>query len=425
VEVVAPRVDAELERLVGEHDGCIVIGEFKPSDIEGRALVIAATDDADINAMVSALCHERHVPVNVVDNPDLCSFIMPSIVDRSPLMIAISSGGRSPVLARLLRSAIESMIPAAYGRLAEFVGRYRGVVKNKLGDERVRRHFWENVLEGPVAELVLAGRQQQAEQLLQQQLDTTDPANKMGEVYLVGAGPGDPDLLTLRALRLMQSADVVLYDRLVSQSILDKVRRDAELIYVGKSRNLHAVPQDDINTLLIRLAKQGRRVVRLKGGDPFIFGRGGEEIEGLAREGIPFQVIPGITAASGCACYAGIPLTHRDYAQSVRFITGHLKDGSIDLQWSELVSPTQTVVFYMGLVGLRAICSQLIAHGRDAQTPIALVEKGTTPEQRVITGTLRTLPDIVAALDVHAPTLLIVGEVVKLHASLSWFRQPA
>jgi uroporphyrin-III C-methyltransferase/precorrin-2 dehydrogenase/sirohydrochlorin ferrochelatase len=423
VEVVAPDVDQALESLVGEHDGSVVLGNFKPKDIEDKALVVAATDNEKINAEVSALCHARHVPVNVVDNPALCSFIMPSIVDRSPLMIAISSGGQSPVLARLLRSAIESMIPAAYGKLAEFVGRFRDTVKDKLGDERVRRHFWENVLEGPVGELVLAGKQSAAESMLQQQLNTTDPTGKVGEVYLVGAGPGDPDLLTFRALRLMQSADVVLYDRLVSQPILDKVRRDAELIYVGKARNQHTLPQDDINTQLIRLAKQGKRVVRLKGGDPFIFGRGGEEIEGLAREGIPFQVIPGITAASGCACYAGIPLTHRDYAQSVRFITGHLKDGSIDLEWDQLVSVTQTVVFYMGLVGLRVICSQLIAHGRDAGTPIALVEKGTTPQQRVITGTLATLPDIVGGLEVHAPTLLIVGEVVKLHGNLGWFNK--
>jgi uroporphyrin-III C-methyltransferase/precorrin-2 dehydrogenase/sirohydrochlorin ferrochelatase len=424
VEVVAPDVDQALEDLVGEHDGCIVIGNFKAADIEDKALVVAATDDEKINAEVSALCHARHIPVNVVDNPALCSFIMPSIVDRSPLMIAISSGGQSPVLARLLRSAIESMIPTAYGKLAEFVGRFRDPVKHKLEDERVRRHFWENIFEGPVGELVLSGKEQQAEEMLHQQLNATDPTGKVGEVYLVGAGPGDPDLLTFRALRLMQSADVVLYDRLVSQPIIDKVRRDAELIYVGKARNQHTLPQDDINTQLIRLAKQGKRVVRLKGGDPFIFGRGGEEIEGLAREGIPFQVIPGITAASGCACYAGIPLTHRDYAQSVRFITGHLKDGTIDLEWDQLVSNTQTVVFYMGLVGLRVICAQLMAHGRDPGTPIAMVEKGTTPQQRVITGTLATLPDLVDTMEVHAPTLLIVGEVVKLHGNLGWFNKP-
>ena len=422
VEVVAPDVDPALEEVIGECDGCIVIGEFKPDDIEGKALVVAATDDARINAEVSALCHARHIPVNVVDNPELCSFIMPSIVDRSPLMIAISSGGQSPVLARLLRARIEALIPSAYGKLAQFVGRLRHTVKQRLGDERVRRHFWENVLEGPIAEMVLAGKTDGAETLLQSQLDGTDPAGKMGEVYLVGAGPGDPDLLTFRALRLMQSADVVLYDRLVSQPILDKVRRDAELIYVGKARNDHALPQGDINTRLIALAKQGKRVVRLKGGDPFIFGRGGEEIEGLAREGIPFQVVPGITAASGCACYAGIPLTHRDYAQSVRFITGHLKNGTIDLEWNQLVSPSQTVVFYMGLVGLRVICAQLIGHGRAPGTPIALVEKGTTSDQRVITGTLETLPAIVESMDVHAPTLLIVGEVVTLHESLRWFK---
>ncbi|HUH36863.1 MAG TPA: siroheme synthase CysG, partial [Spongiibacteraceae bacterium] len=372
-------------------------------------------------AAVSEAAQALNIPVNVVDQPDLCSAILPSIVDRSPLLIAISSGGRSPVLARMLKTRIESLVPAAYGRLALLAGEFRQQVKARFAGLGQRRAFWERVLDGPAAELALAGNLDAARRELAQQIDAQPDTASLGEVYLVGAGPGDPDLLTFKALRLLQKADVVLYDRLVAPAILNMARADAERIYVGKARAQHTLRQQDINARLVTLAREGKRVVRLKGGDPFIFGRGGEEIETLAAEGIPFQVVPGITAASGCSCYSGIPLTHRDHAQSVRFVTGHLKNGSMDLPWAELVQPAQTVVIYMGLVGLPEICRQLIAHGRGADTPIALVERGTTPEQRVLVSTLAGLPDLVASENVRAPTLLIVGEVVGLRHKLAWF----
>ena len=387
---------------------------------QGVALVIAATDDEPLNARISAEAQALGIPVNVVDAPALCSVIFPAIVDRSPLIVAVSSGGDAPVLARLIRAKIETWIPATYGQLANLGKRFRERVKQLFPDVQQRRVFWEDVFQGQIAESVFAGKLEEGERLLEARLAGAAP-RALGEVYLVGAGPGDPDLLTFRALRLMQQADVVLYDRLVAPAIIDLCRRDAERIYVGKRRADHAVPQEQINQLLIDLAKQGKRVLRLKGGDPFIFGRGGEEIEQLAAKGVPFQVVPGITAASGCAAYAGIPLTHRDHAQSVRFVTGHLKDGSSNLPWQDLVSPGQTLVFYMGLVGLPGICAQLIAHGRSGATPAALVQQGTTQNQRVFTGTLATLPELVAAHEVHAPTLVIVGEVVTLRDKLAWF----
>ena len=425
LRVVAMRITPELETLIGD-DAEAHCRAFEPADLDGVALAVAATDDPAVNRRVSEAAQAARIPVNVVDQPELCSFVFPAILDRHPLLVAISSGGASPVLVRRLKAQLDRAIPARFGELAGLLGRYRKQVRERLPDFSSRLRFWEQMVDGPVGERVLAGRREEAELLLQQSL--AEPARPpRGEVFLVGAGPGDPELLTLKALRLMQQADVVLHDRLVSDQVMARVRQDAERIYVGKARNRHTLPQQAINQLLVDLARQGRRVLRLKGGDPFIFGRGGEEIELLAAAGIPFQVVPGITAASGCASYAGIPLTHRDYAQSVRFITGHLKDGSLDLPWAELATPGQTLVFYMGLVGLPEICRQLIAHGRDPGTPAALVEQGTTDRQRVITGRLEDLPEQVAASGARAPTLLIVGEVVRLHSSLAWFgadRQP-
>ena len=422
--VVSPEICSELEAMLGEHNGVWRCGRYQDTDLLSAHLVVAATPDSGVNEQVYRDAIRLSKQVNVVDAPHLCTFIFPSIVDRDPLLIAISSSGTSPVLTRILRRKIEALVPATYGRLASFAGRFRQRVKDTIGADTPRRLFWEQALEGTVAEQVLAGRDAEAERQLRARLRDTD-ALYNGEVYLVGAGPGDPDLLTFKAARLLQSADVVLYDRLVAPAIVDMARRDAERIYVGKRRADHSVPQTEINQLLVNLAQQGKRVVRLKGGDPFVFGRGGEEIELLAKHRIPFQVVPGITAANGAACYAGIPLTHRDFAQSVRFVAGYLKNDTVEHDWASFSSTTETLVFYMGLMGLPVICAQLQAHGRSPDTPVALVERGTTLEQKVLLGTLENMEEKVALAQPAAPTLIIVGDVVRLHESLSWFGQAA
>ena len=417
VRVVAPEIEPDLARQPGVEP---IVARFESQHLEGAVMVIAATNDREVNRQVSELAQSRKLPVNVVDDPELCSFIMPAILDRSPLMVAFSSGGGSPVLTRMMRGKLETVIPQNYSRLAAFAVRFRELVKERVTNPPKRRIFWENALDGMVAEKVLAGDEASAETLLKQMLESEDNILR-GEVYLVGAGPGDPDLLTFRALRLMQQADVVVYDNLVSKTIVDMTRRDAQRIFVGKKRADHTMRQEEINALLVRLAKEGKRVLRLKGGDPFIFGRGGEEIETLAAQGIPFQVVPGITAASGVASYAGIPLTHRDYAQACMFVTGNLKDGTMNLDWEALARPRQTVVVYMGLHGLNILCAELIKHGMPETTPIAIVQQGTTLNQRVITGTLATLPGIAEREKPQAPTLIIVGGVVTLHEKLTWF----
>ncbi|MDA1117516.1 MAG: siroheme synthase CysG [Proteobacteria bacterium] len=424
VTVLAPSLCAALDADLAAARIAHRVASFRQEDLEGMAVAIAATSDQAVNRAVAAAARARRIPVNVVDQPALCSFILPSIIERAPLVVAVSSGGASPVLARLLRARLESLIPAGYGRLAELAGAYRDRVKARFKPAE-RRRFWERALQGPIAELVFSGRDAEAREALEATLEDTRLSFSGGEVSLVGAGPGDPDLLTFRALRLMQQADVVVYDRLVSQPILNLVRLEAERIYAGKERAQHALPQEDINQLLVRLAREGKRVVRLKGGDPFIFGRGGEEIDTLAAEGIPFQVVPGITAAAGCASYAGIPLTHRDYAQSVVFVTGHMQDGSMNLNWRSLAQPRQTIVFYMGLVGIDVLCRELAAHGLPAATPAALIQQGTTPQQRVLTATLESLPDLVRRSSVKAPTLIIIGEVVTLRDRLKWFEPAA
>ena len=422
VTVVAPELGQSLTRYRDAGRLSHHARNFRPDDIDGCTLVIAATDDAALNGEVSKHCRERAIPVNVVDGPELCSFIVPSIVDRSPLIVAVSSGGASPVLSRLLRTRIETMLPASYGRLARLAEAFRDRVKRRFATLAQRRRFWEAVLQGPVAELMLTGRVRAAKLAMEVALQQDTPTSlSVGEVYLVGAGPGDPDLLTFRALRLMQQADVVVYDRLVAPAILDFANRGAERIYVGKARSEHSLPQEEINRLLIRFARDGKRVLRLKGGDPFIFGRGGEEADALAEEGIAFQIVPGVTAASGCAAYAGIPLTHRDCAHSCVFIPGHLKDGG-ELNWRALAEPHQTLVVYMGLHALESISQRLIAAGLSASTPAALVQDGTLQSQRVLIADLASLPAKAAEVAMRPPSLLIIGEVVRLHERFAWFQ---
>jgi uroporphyrin-III C-methyltransferase/precorrin-2 dehydrogenase/sirohydrochlorin ferrochelatase len=424
VQVIAPELCRNLARLRDEGRIEYLERGYQDGDLEDAYLGIAATDHEAVNHAVAEAGRLLQIPVNVVDHPEDGSFIMPSIIDRSPVIAAVSTSGASPVLARLIRSRLESLIPAGYGRLGELAGRFRERVKQAFSDPADRRRFWDRVLQGNVAERVFSGHMTEAEVLMERELAAGALQPGMGEVYLVGGGPGDPDLLTFRALRLMQQADVVVYDRLVAKAVLDMTRSDAERIYVGKERDNHAMRQEEINQLLADLAKQGKRVIRLKGGDPFIFGRGGEEIDTLASQGVPFQVVPGVTAASGCASYAGIPLTHRDYAQSVTFVTGHLKDNTMNLNWKQLAQPSQTVVFYMGLKGLPVISRELQAHGMPGDTPAALVQQGTTHQQRVFTGTVASLPEIVEREKPKPPTLIIVGDVVQLQDKLSWFDAP-
>lgn len=419
IDVVAPEIDANLLEIVEQSSGQFLEHPFTENDLlHPYRLVIAATNVPDVNHRVFILGEQHNLLVNSVDDIPHCRFMMPAIIDRSPLVVSVASNGASPVLSRQLRTQIEALLPHALGKLAQFSGHWRKQVKEKIPNPDQRRVFWEDLYASPLKEQVFNDNLDVADQMLQQALaEWTAPK---GEVYLVGAGPGDPELLTLKALRLMQQADVVIYDRLVSKPILELCRRDAEKVYVGKARSNHSVPQDGINALLVQYAQQGKRVCRLKGGDPFIFGRGGEEIQELFAAGVPFQVVPGITAASGCSAYAGIPLTHRDYAQSVRFLTGHLKEGSPELPWNELVYENQTLVLYMGLVGLEKISQELIAHGQRPDMPVALISKGTTPEQKVLVGTLADIASKVTEYEIHAPTLTIIGEVVRLREQLQW-----
>ncbi|MFM4761660.1 siroheme synthase CysG [Aeromonas veronii] len=416
--VVAPELDPELAELAANGSIEWLAGEFVPEQLAGKWLVVAATDRREVNALVYQSANQARIFANVVDDPKRSSFIMPSIIDRSPLMVAISSGGKAPVLARLLREKLEALLPQHLGAVATFAGSLRERVKARFASMGERRRFWERLLGADrLGQALARGDHASAHQLADSLF--ADESQTGGEVVLVGAGPGDPGLLTLHALRQMQQADVVVYDRLVSDEVMALVRRDAKRIFVGKQAGNHCVPQEGINQLLLEEAKKGQRVVRLKGGDPFIFGRGGEELETLVGTGIGFQVVPGITAASGCAAYAGIPLTHRDHAQSVRFVTAHGKGGARDLDWPLLSKDRQTLVFYMGLSSCATIREQLLAHGKAGNTPVALIERGTQPCQRVIRGTLDELHAL--AVGVESPALIMVGSVVTLADRLAWF----
>jgi uroporphyrin-III C-methyltransferase / precorrin-2 dehydrogenase / sirohydrochlorin ferrochelatase len=392
-------------------------------DFESAALCFVAVEDERLAAEIWAAAKGAGAWVNVADRPQFCDFIMPAIIDRDALVIAISTGGASPILGRMLKARLETSIPAAYGRLADFVGGFRDAVSKAIASPVQRRRFWETVLEGPIAERALSGDEQAAAAELSRAIERAGAENTSpprGEVYLVGAGPGDPDLLTFRALRLMQKADVVLYDRLTDQPVMNLVRREAERIYVGKQPDDHELPQAEISALLVKLAKQGKRVLRLKGGDPFMFGRGGEEIEALAAEGIPFQVCPGITAAIGASAYAGIPLTHRDHAQACVFVTGHGKDGKIDLDWTALLQPRQTVAIYMGLRNVEALTHEFITRGADPTLPAAIIDNATRSNQRVVVGALGTLAAKARAAELSGPAIIIVGTVVTLRNTLDW-----
>lgn len=422
--VVAASLEDDFARLLEDKQIKHSSKDLCAADLEGCVIAFGASSDDAINRELHRLATAAGVPVNVSDRPEYCDFVMPALVDRSPLLVAIGSGGTTPLLTRMLKARFETSIPASYGRLAEFAGSYRDRVKESIPELTRRRRFWETMIDGPIAEHLFSGQEEQATALMNKLLEeaaTEGDQPPRGEVYLVGTGPGDPDLLTFRALRLMQQADVVLYDRLIGDGILNLVRRDAERIYVGKMKEDHSVPQEDISKMLIRLAREGKRVLRLKGGDPFVFGRGGEEIETLADHDVTFQVIPGITAANGCAAYSGIPLTHRDHAQSYVVVTGHEKDGQLNLNWKSLIQPRQTVVVYMGLTTLATITDGFVDNGADPATPAAVIEKGTRAGQRVITGTLETLAEKSDAAEIESPALIIIGSVVTLRDQLSWF----
>ncbi len=424
VDVIAIECLPELNEIVLANNGSIRLRPWRCGDLGSQyKLLVAATNDRAVNRQIAGEGKRRGIPVNVVDDSSLCDVIFPTVINRAPAQIAITSGSASPQFTNLLRRRINLFIPSGYGRLADLFGRYRRQVNQRIKHPAERKNFWNKVVHGHIAESALSGNIELAESRLQAAIDDHREFSDCGEVYLIGAGPGDPDLLTLRAFRLLQQAEIVIYDRLVSQETLDQLEEGKELIYVGKQRSKHTLPQTQINDLLVQYARQGKRVARLKGGDPFIFGRGGEEIETLAENHIPFQIIPGITAATGCASYAGIPLTHRDHAQSVRFVAGQLQNGSVNLDWDNLTAGDQTLVFYMALKGLPIICEQLIAHGCPPDTLAAVIEKGTTPQQRVYISALKKLPAVLVENNIQAPTLTIVGSVVGLHAKLGWFNR--
>ena len=426
ITVVAPDVAPELLARAASGKLTLAIREFIPADLDGVRLVIVATSRRAVNRWVANLSESRNIPVNVVDDPEASRFIVPAIIDRDPVLVAVSTGGTSPVLARRLRERLEALIPRRIGELALWLEALRSASRRKLRGTEERRRFFEAIVDGPAAQRFALGDAQGARRIAQQLLATTSTAPRAaGDVTLVGAGPGDPELLTLKALRALQDADVILHDRLVAPEVLDLARRDAARICVGKAAGTAGTTQEEINALLVKLANQGKRVVRLKGGDPFVFGRGGEELQALAKAQINFSVVPGITAALGAAAYAGIPLTHRDFAHSVSFVAGHAQGHDEapgpEPDWRALAMPGATAVFYMGLARLDHIVEKLLHHGAPATRPAGIIAQATTPNQRVITATLATIIDASSKANVESPALLVVGDVVALHSTLAWF----
>lgn len=419
LQVVAPELSRDLQQQILNSPKANWQAQLADEslDFADAGFVVLATDNGELNQALATKARSEGRKVCRVDQTTDNDFIFPAVIDRSPVLVAVSTSGGSPALTRYLKERLEAFLPLEYADLGKLMQSLRERIKQKL-PAKERAAFWRRWIHSNVPELVISRQPERAEALSEALIAGSEETR--GEAYLVGAGPGDPDLLTFRALRLIQSADVVYYDRLVNPRILEFISPDAEKFYVGKAKSDHAVPQEGINQLLVKSAQEGKRVLRLKGGDPFIFGRGGEEIEELAEAGVPFQVVPGITAASGCASYSGIPLTHRDHAQSVRFVTGHLKDGTCNLPWHELIHPHQTLVIYMGLTGIPVICQQLMDHGMAADTPIALIEKGTLPDQKVHISTIADMPAYVAEHTLQAPTLTVIGSVVSLHEKLAW-----
>jgi uroporphyrin-III C-methyltransferase/precorrin-2 dehydrogenase/sirohydrochlorin ferrochelatase len=411
VTIFARTLHPDLAELVLEGKIRWQAEDVQDSDLHEQRLAFIATGDAVTDAEAAERARRASVPVNVADRPELCDFIMPAIVERGEVTVGISTGGASPMLARSLRARVEATLPARLGELVRFASSLRQSAKTLIDTTTQRRRFWDSVLEGPVAEAVLTGRDETARHLANDLLHDNE---QRGAVYIVGAGPGDPDLLTFRAHRLMQQADIVFYDELVGPEILNYVRRDAERVYVGKIKSHHSKSQDAINELLAQHAKAGKRVLRLKGGDPFVFGRGGEELEYLRRENIETVVVPGITAALGCAAATGIPLTHRDYASSVTFLTGHTRDGELATDWRVLARPDQTLVVYMGLSTAGSLAAKLLVAGLPRSTPVAIVERGTRPDQRVTTGILSDLKALAERHKDGGPALLIIGKVAAL-----------
>jgi len=421
ITVIARQICKDLKELLVENNHKMLLKSFHESDLKTPTLIIAATNNPKINKRISTYAQQKNILINVVDQPKLCTFTMGSIVERDALVVSISSGGKAPVLVRKIRERIETLLPQSYAELVRFSGSLRSIVQKKIQSGVKRRIFWEEFFESDYIQNFI---------LLPKKLDLRMfnklllriKSKKTGEVFLVGAGPGERDLLTIRALHLMQKCDICIYDNLVSKDILELVRRDADLVYAGKKQDQHTLSQDKINSLLIKYAQQGKKVLRLKGGDPFIFGRGGEEIESLMKNKILFQVVPGITAASGIASYSGIPLTHRDHAQSCLFLTGHLKDGAIDFEWPKLIVENQTLVVYMGLLSLDELVKKLIHNGMSKKMPIAIIESGTTAKQRVVIGELSNIKSKVGKSKIKSPALIIIGTVVNLRSKLNWFQ---